>query len=297
MRVVVTGGSGFLGTPILEKLEERGHLVLAISRQPPMHRRTNNIEWLQARLGMPTSYEAGLERFQPDACIHLAWEGIPDFSSARSASNLKYSIDFVSFLARLGSCEKLLVSGSCAEYGRKYGECIESEHVNPSDYFSWAKDALRSWTEITCEKKNIGLVWFRIFFAYGPRQRQSSIIPTIIRQLRAGQSPKISTPTSANDFIFSEDVADAFVTALDSDIAGGVYNLGSGSASPILEVLRIIEKNLLGSETCYKEIRDASKTTEPDSCFWANTEKTNAQLGWSPKSDLEDGIRKVIENM
>ena len=79
MRVLLTGATGFLGRAALKALTNRGHEVLALSRQPaPMHLPAQ-VRWLKSDLNQPDSYRTAVTEFSPQSALHLAWEGIPDF--------------------------------------------------------------------------------------------------------------------------------------------------------------------------------------------------------------------------
>ena len=131
----------------------------------------------------------------------MAWHSIPDFSFERSRNNLNHSLDLLSFVIGLDSCSKILVSGSCFELNRLKGVCPETEIGTPKDDFTWAKHTLRSWLELACEKNQIELGWMRIFYVYGPLQRQESLVPSILTHLKRGYLPDLRTPQNSNDFI------------------------------------------------------------------------------------------------
>jgi UDP-glucose 4-epimerase len=114
MKVVLTGASGFLGNACLKLLFERGHTVLALSRRPEKQDQRPGVSWVCADLNDPASYRPALVEFQPEAVLHLAWEGIPDFSLQNSLRNLENGALFAGFAIEQG-CRHLVVSGSCWE--------------------------------------------------------------------------------------------------------------------------------------------------------------------------------------
>ena len=147
--------------------------------------------------------------------------------------------------------------------------------------------------EIECKKESIHLGWMRIFYVYGPRQRTQSLVPSILTNLQNGKLPYISTPKNCNDFVFIEDVIDAFSNATLSQYPSGIYNLGSGVSTSILEVCRIAEKIVTGkdilSQRLNEEVVDKSKSID----FWANYHRAEKHLNWQPATNIEEGIKKT----
>ena len=126
MRVLIAGASGFIGQPLVDSLEKQGHTVLALSRAIFCGIQKEAITWLSADLSSPLTYQDSIRNFSPEILIYLAWQDIPDFSLKKSQENLKQSLDFISFIIDLGSCKKIVVSGSCFELNQLQGECKET---------------------------------------------------------------------------------------------------------------------------------------------------------------------------
>ena len=293
MRILITGASGFIGLPIVQRLESQGHALLALSRKPVVETKKKTATWLQADLASFLSHREAIESFEPEAVIHLAWQDIPDFSFEKSLINLNQSLELLAFIIGLGSCRKILVSGSCWELNRLRGPCPEDEIGTPHDDFTWAKHALRAWLDIACKREKINLGWMRIFYVYGPRQRSASLIPSILSHLKNGRLPDLRTPHNANDFIFVDDVAAAFSSAVSSEFTTGIYNLGSGTSTPVLEVCRLAEQIVLGSDVLTRQLESNTHATISDVDFWADCSRAQEHLGWYPTTNLAEGIKET----
>jgi len=297
LKLLVTGASGFIGNHLIENLLMVGHDVLAISRKILKNNSHSSITWLEADLSSPITYKDSIEEFCPEVVIHLAWQGIPDFSYEKSQLNLKQSVEFLSFISSIKSCKKLLIPGTCWEYSNAKGECNEGDLTMPSNDFTWAKHYLRLQAELICKNASISLAWFRVFYVYGPNQRNESLIPSILTNLKSGQLPNISTPQNSNDFIYVEDVIEAFIAAINIEFESGIYNIGSGTSSSVLDICRYCEKIVLNSSSLTKSLNQKSKAKLVDVNFWAGLSCTKTALGWSPKTSLYIGILKTWESM
>ena len=146
---------------------------------------------------------------------------------------------------------------------------------------------------MTCLKKGISFGWFRIFYAYGPRQRSKSLIPSILENLKNGELPQIKTPNNANDFIFVEDIVDAFASATNKKFLSGLYNLGTGTSTSVLEVCRYAEQIVCGSDRLTQQLEKNSKSSDSNVDFWAGIKITKKKLRWEPKTNLVNGITKT----
>ncbi len=298
MKILITGGSGFVGKAVLRQIQSSLNatevLVLARNSEGQEEKVNNAVKWHQCNLTDPQSYEEVVKNFSPEILIHLAWQGIPDFSFEQSMQNQKIAIDLLRVIVISGSCKKVIVSGTCFEYNKTFGVCKESDICFSKDYFTWAKHSLHDFYRVECSKNGIDLFWARFFYVYGPKQRSGSLIPTLINTLQKGLVPELRTPKNSNDFIHVDDVAEGIIKMIDSKIPHGIYNLGSGYSTPVTEVCRTVEKILTGKEELTNILEQRTAATEKNIDFWADMQHTIQNLGWSPRIYLQDGIYQTI---
>ncbi len=287
MRVVLTGGSGFLGRPCLELLLQGGHEVLAISRGIPGEPAPGGLHWHSADLNLPSSYAAALEEFQPQAALHLAWEGIPDYSLANSLRNLQTGSMFTEALLKVG-CKHVVASGSCWEYGKLSGALSENMEPAAPGVFGASKTAQRILLRSLTQAAGATLAWARVFYPFGPRQKAKSLVPTICQSILSGHSPDIKTPWAANDFLYLDDTADALVFLIEKG-ADGVFNVGSGATTAVGKIADMLLQ-LAGREPHFSTLGESTSGT---SGFFADIAAMNA-IGWRVKTSLEEGLRRTF---
>ena len=295
MKILITGASGFIGKYVLHACLANGFDVAVISRSEPFEK---NVTWIKGDLSDKASYEKLVILFSPETIIHLAWTGIPDFSSQQSSYNLTVSINFLELVMNLASCKKILISGSCFEYNKKSGECNEADLCSPKDYFTWAKLSLLNWAFLNGKMKSISVGWLRLFYVYGPGQRGASLIPTCLNKMSLNQPILLNNPYAENDFIYVQDVANAFICACFSNFEQEIFNIGSGVSISIAEIVDIASD--LNCKPEYKAFKfdhfssNHSESSKQKINFWASTKKSFAILNWFPKVNIKSGISFMI---
>lgn len=288
MRIAITGGTGFLGKEVVRQLVKKGHQLLLLTRQN--QEAIEGCEFLSGiDLTRGESFRDSLHKFAPEAVCHLGWEGIPDFSDSLCFKNLSMTTSLIHEAFKLGECQKFLGVGSCWEYGKTEGVCDESESGIVTNSFTWAKLSAREFGLLQAHQTQKSFGWFRVFFSYGMGQRAGSLIPTLIRSAQEGVVPEIKNPDAAQDFIFSEDVAEGIVLGLESEWPSGNYNLGTGTLTRVGEVTAQIQSLWKSGEVANFSENKACKG------FWASHEKITRYTGWSAKTRLIDGLKKTLE--
>jgi len=295
-KLLITGASGFIGSSLLQKTSMSGFEVMAMSRSCPETKVVGKVHWLRADLSSPETYRDEIKAFSPDIVIHLSWQDIPDFSFEKSLLNLNQSLKFLSIVLEIESCKKILVSGSCLEYNKTQGECGESIIGSPRDYFTWAKHSIYSWLLMKCTQNDVALAWLRLFYVYGPGQKVESLIPAILSNLKSGKLPHIRTPKNANDYIFIDDVVDGFYAAMTNRIPSGIYNLGSGKSTSVIDVCGLAEKHILGTNILTQRLVEQTHLSSVDVNFWAKTNTTKKILNWNAKISLTNGIERTWDD-
>lgn len=275
MKVFVTGGSGFIGKHLVAKLLKDEHEVLLLSRNK------NGKGFIKGDLSHIEKLENKIKNFKPDIAIHLAWEGIPNFNAENCAKNLVYGINLLRVLARI-HCKSVLITGSCVEYGKDIGKLSENQAPVPRSIFSITKNSLRLVGEQIAKENNMQFIWTRLFYVYGPGQREGSLIPHALKCFIENKPVDIKNPDGANDFIYLDDVVEAMVLILKNCKSPiGVYNIGSGRLTAVEKVIKVIYGG--------KVIKNKKNG------FYADISKIKKEIGWKPRTNIEDGIKQFIK--
>ncbi len=286
LRFFVTGATGHIGRHFLRQLE--GHEVLCLSRSPLTGLPTGKTQWVSGSLLDRSVLAAKLEQFAPDVVVHLAWQGLPDYSKETCDQNVKLSLNLLSELLR-SSVKRIVVAGSGFEYESKQGELLESMKVDSISDYANAKLAILDEFNRSCESADIDLVWSRIFCSYGPGKPASSLLPFVYRALMNREIPILKSPSSTQDFIFVDDVASALFKLATVKSVKGVVNIGSGSLTSVAKIVNLI------AESCDSDYRivDYEWLGGP----WASIEKIKRLTGWEPRFTVEQGVKASINDL
>ena len=279
MKIFVTGGTGFVGRHAVAELQKHGHTLLILSRGK--HKPSRKTSYLRGDLSTLAKWEKQLKRFKPDAALHMAWEGIPDYGPENSMRNLMQGVNLIRALGGAG-CKKIVATGSCWEYGAEYGEVSEDDSLKIEKPFPAAKFALHRIGDATAKIYGMQFVWARIFYVYGPGQKSASLIPHLIENNMRGIAPDIKNPNGGNDFVYVGDVARALRLLVEKNTKSSVFNLGSGKVTGVREIAEIIYGK--------KVIAGRGKTTG----FYADLSRTKKELGWKPRVGIRKGIRAML---
>jgi nucleoside-diphosphate-sugar epimerase len=273
LRIVVTGGTGFFGRRLIPMLAH--HELLLISR-------SNGYD-----LNDPKTWETDVAAFRPDACVYLAWEGLPDYSDALNARNMHQHQVFFDRAIRFG-LQRIVVAGSCWEYGTIHG-CVNENMspVNPGN-FALAKLAIFHFLQDLARGTDLCVKWARVFFAYGPGQRESSLLPSARSAARRGGNLRITNPGAMQDFIHVDDVARALKSLVEVSTDSGVYNIGSGLATTVETLV-----NMVSSYYGREEMRSISGEAAVRG-MWADIAKLYAATGWKPIVNLSSGVQNTL---
>ena len=232
-----------------------------------------------------------LREFAPDVTLHLAWEGLPDYSADICGRNFKYAEELFAAVAQ-GGCRCIISAGSCWEYKRRQGVLAEAAEIEVGKTFPAAKNDLRLAGEAISKEYGMKFYWPRIFYAYGPGQRKTSLIPYIISALGDGVVPEIRNLNNKHDFVYVNDVAKAIVMIIEKQPDKMIYNIGSGHSTSVREVVSIVSE-IMRCQHLYSQMNDIPLQQAGDD-FWADISDIRNDLGWCPTYSLLDGVGEVV---
>lgn len=290
-KVLLTGASGFIGRHAIDGLKKRGYEIHAISRR--CFEDEVNVHWYNVDLFDSSKVKQLFEQVKPSHLLHLAWNVDPKtyVSSIDNFRWVRVSLELLEFFKENGGV-RTVFAGSCAEYDWRYGWLSEDlTPAQPSSNYGICKHSLNKMVNAFCQSNEISSAWGRMFFLYGPHEAESRLVSSIVKALLKGKPALCTSGEQYRDFMYVEDVADAFCELLDSEVNGSV-NIASGEMIKISELVQRIAFRI-GKPELLKI--GAIEARDGDPLFLgANTARLATEVGWKPKFTLESGIERTI---
>jgi UDP-glucose 4-epimerase len=286
VKVLVTGGAGFIGSRIVVQLLEAGHAVTVYDNLTTGFESNipTKARLIQGDLRDATALQEAVNG--QDAVIHLAAQALVPESVADPQK---------AFDINLGGGKRLVHSSTAAVYGTPTKVPIAEDDLKlPINPYGATKYAFEQLLHAYHSAYGLNVVMFRYFNPYGPTEihdPETHAIPNFIKATLTGQPiPLYAGGEHIRDFFYVDDIARAVVMALGKD-GYHIYNLGSGSGMKVRDVIEKIFE-LAGVTT---SINDLGERAGDPPRLMADTSKVKAELGWEPQVSLEEGLKRTIE--
>jgi len=292
-RLLITGATGFIGRHCLELLLiEKAFEIHAVSSKEQQSDQSD-IQWHQADLLDSSQVLRLLTQVKPSHLLHFAWYTEPGmyWTSTENLRWIEASLTLIRAFSINGG-QRVVVAGTCAEYDWKYGYCIEDvTPLLPTTLYGICKNSLQMMLAGLSEQSRLSSAWGRIFFPYGPYDYPTKLVSSVIRSLLKGKPAPCSHGNQIRDYLYVQDVAEAFIRILESDLQGPV-NIASGYPVTIKNIVYKIAEKLNGRDLIrLGELPLSPK--EPD-LLLGNVSRLSKEVGWQPKQDLNHGLEKTI---
>lgn len=293
-RVLVTGGTGFIGRGVLEPLVAAGMEVHAVTSRPTPPGGPRGVHWHRADLHDAADTEALVADLAVTHLLHLAWYAEPG-AFWTSTENLRWVEASVRLLRTftVHGGHRAVLAGSCAEYAwEDHVRCIEGETACcPTTVYGASKHAVHVVAERFARQHGLSLAWGRIFFVFGPHESPARLGGSVARALVLGEPASCSHGRQLRDFIYSEDLASAFAALLTSPVEGAV-NMASGHPVQIRDVVQALAAAAGRPELLQLGARPANPN-EPVELV-ADVARLRDEVGWTPPASLAQRAADTI---
>jgi GDP-4-dehydro-6-deoxy-D-mannose reductase len=275
---IITGAGGFVGQALHARLTSLGQDVVALA-----HRDTDVCDpamWI--RLAPATTvYHLAARNFVPDS-----WKEAPDF--------LRTNV--VGTEHALGYCRAhgaRMVLASAYLYGVPQSLPIrETDPVRPNNPYALSKHLAEELCEFASQYQGVSVMALRLFNVFGPGQRREFLIPSLIAQLRTGSALHVMDLKPKRDYVYIDDVVDAFVLASRATIPYEALNIGTGVSHSVGELIDIIQA---AAGTSLDVVSSGVERPNEIQDVMADISRSREVLGWRPSFDLRRGIAQMLE--
>jgi len=301
MKVLITGGCGFIGSHLADELIKLDFEVLVVDNLI-----TGRIENISQLVENPkftfhnldiVDYDAILPKFDKvDWVFHLAAlaDIVPSIEHPDSYFNSNVTGTFnVLEACRKNNVRKIIYTASSSCYGLPDEfPTKETAEIKPQYPYALTKNIGEQLLMHWCQLYKIPAISLRFFNVFGPRARTSGTYGAVFGVFLAQKLAKkpftvVGNGEQTRDFTYVSDIVDALYTAAKSDLSGEVINIGSSNTYSINDLVKLLEGPF---------INIPKRPGEPD-CTWADITKAKELLDWEPKVSFEKGVEALLDDM
>jgi nucleoside-diphosphate-sugar epimerase len=300
-RALVTGATGFVGANLARRLLRDGHEVHLLLRRGHAPWRIDairsEVHCHEVDLGDRDELARTFAAIRPEWVFHLAVHGA--YSSQTDLhqmvqTNMVGTINLVE--AAIGAGVEVLVNtGSSSEYGLKDHAPAETEWLEPNSHYAVTKASATLYCRHAAQRSGLLLPTLRLYSVYGPYEEPTRLIPTLVARGLRGELPPLVDPRIARDYVYVDDVIDAYLLAASTpgQEPGAVYNVGVGVQLSLAEVVATARRVMaIAAEPAWGSMPDRAWDT---SVWVSDSGKIRRKLGWCPKVDFAAGLGHTIE--
>ncbi|KAA3498028.1 NAD-dependent epimerase/dehydratase family protein [Rhizobium rhizogenes] len=296
--ILVTGASGFVGSNLFRMIAAvRGDVFAVVQRE--RNWRLMDIgeqQVIAADINDQNAVKNLVESIAPQTVFDCVAYGAYSFEKDAS---LIYETNFLSTVRLVGLLSQrpfsaFVHAGSSSEYGSNSSAPTENAVCDPNSDYAVSKLATQNYLQYMGQHKQFPCVNLRLYSVYGPLEDTSRLMPNLVREALSGKLPPLVDPEISRDFVYVDDVCEAFVLAaakMNPSMFGESINIGSGIKTTIGT---LVDKSRtifgIAEEPRYNSMEGRSWDL-PD--WYANPEKAKQVLDWQAKTPLEQGLRNM----
>lgn len=323
MKLLITGGAGFIGSALVRMAIARGHEVINLDTLTYAANLKNvasveahsNYKFEQVDICDSRALDRVFDRYAPDAVMHLAAESHVDRSIDSPGDFVQTNVigTFNMLMSARRHWEKL--NGSARDEFRfhhvstdeVYGDLRigepafkETTAYDPSSPYSASKAASDHFVRAWGRTYGLPILISNCSNNYGPYQFPEKLIPVVIlKALHQQDIPVYGTGENIRDWLYVDDHADALLMVLEKGAAGSTYNIGGNNERTNLELVKtickLVDRRKLHNTPCETLIKFVEDRPGHDLRYAVNADKIKTELGWTPSVAYNQGFEKTID--
>ena len=298
--ILITGGAGFIGSHLVDKLVNLGHRVLVVDdlSTGKLRNLAKGASFYHASI-VGSGLEEVFQKERPEIVFHFAAQINPNHSLREpvkdAETNILGTLALIGASRRYGVEKFIFASSGGAIYGDPdYTPCLEDHPIRPLSPYGLSKFVAEQYLDLYRRIYRLNYVSLRYGNVYGPRQDplgEAGVIAIFATAMLDGKQPRIfGDGEQQRDFVYVEDVVEANLLAMKEGVVG-VYNIGTGTGTSVNQIFQLLGQTLkFRRKPVYAPARLGD--------VWQislDFNKAKQEMGWEPRVSLSDGLLQTAE--
>lgn len=304
-KALVTGGAGFIGSNLVERLVNMGVETvvlddLYLGSTDNLEEVEDEIEFINGTVEDPETVEKAVEGC--DTVFHLAARSSAPMHKEDAAKGVRVNVEgFVNAVekAQQADVEKVVYASTSSMYGSVEPPHTEDMGEEPTNRYSASKMSREMYASAMARATDVQMTGLRFFSVYGPHEKAkgqyANIVSQFLWKMLDGEAPRIfGDGTQTRDFTYVEDIVQGMVKAADrrQELNGDYYNLGTGEETTFNEIMDELN-DILGKDIEAEHIENPIENYVDRTK--ADISKAREELGYEPEYSLREGLQKTVD--
>jgi UDP-glucose 4-epimerase len=300
-RALVTGGAGFIGSHVAQRLLEAGHTVLVVDNLATGSEANlpSDVQFSKTDITDEDRLEVAVSSFRPDVILHQAAQTLVAASASDPAFDAEINVigtlNVVKAAARAGCSKLVFASSGGTVYGNPEQQPVSEEApLRPISAYGTSKVAGENYVRVLCDQMGMAHSILRYGNVFGPRDIPASkhVITAFLYALNSGEAPVIEWDgDQSKDYVYVGDVAEANLRVLDGG-DGEAFNVGSGTSVSVNQIFELVCSVMDVQTTAVRRPKRTGDVRE----FTLDCSKARSLLGWEPRTPFQDALRITAQH-
>ena len=304
-QIIITGGLGFIGSHLSNKLIADGyHVVIIDDCSNANVKILKSLPKLKSHLikcdiRNKKKIEQELLKYRPKTIIHLASiHYIPDcckYPNKTIDINVKGTQTMLEIASKI-NVKNFLFASSAAVYKPSVVSHKEDDFLEPIDIYGQSKKQAEKIIKLHCKNNNINFTTLRLFNVYGPNDLTPHLIPSLLWRLKKSKNINVGNLKTSRDYIYVDDVVDIMIKILKNPngFSNATYNIGTNNKISGGRLIKIIG-NVLDKKIVVKEDKNLTRKIDRKTMA-ANINHIVSEYSWKPQYTIKEGIKQLLNN-
>lgn len=295
MRIVITGGNGFLGSNTARRFLKDNHEVMILSNNSDnIQDIIERVKYCKLDVENFTQIEHSIKSFSPEVLIHCAWSGGNNYvdvdNDSQFYNNFSLGVKLISCLKSTDKRVRFMGFGSFSEYGNLLDRAKEEDLENPTNMYGLSKYMFKMYSKLICQQNSIDWTWIRPCYVFGRGDVKTRLIPKLIEKFSTNERVELNECNSIVDYIHVDDFCEMLYELIISN-QSGVFNICSGNEYIVRDIVESL-KEITGSASEIVYNKELNRKTSTYVC--GNNKKILRVVKHRLSSTLKEDLIKTV---